>query len=101
MPTCYAIFHLFYTIANDQNGHQPVYFFMDASNSFQPAWIIGVLAIHVVMFFFVWAVSTFCLRRSLNQVFDTSMDQRPLVMDTENPAFGEKGSKVEGADPKA
>lgn len=93
LPTSYAIFHLFFTIANDRYGHQPVYFFMDASSPYQPAWIIGVLVIHVAIFFLVWAISTFCLRRSLNQVFDgVKADKKPLMMDVENPAYRDSAS---------
>jgi hypothetical protein len=90
MPTFYAIFHLFYTIANDRYGHQPVYFFMDASSSAQPAWIFGVLVLHLLVFFAVWAFSTYVLKRKVDNVFDIPDSDKKVLLDTENPGFNEE-----------
>lgn len=89
MPTMYAIFHLFYTIANDAYGHQPVYFFLDASSPVQPAWIFGVLVLHVGVFFGVWAFSTYVMGRKLNQSFDEKDDKKSLITaeSSTNPQF--------------
>jgi hypothetical protein len=88
LPTFYAIFHLIYTLANDANGHQFTYFFMDASTPIQPLWIFGVLVIHVALFFVVWAISTYVLKRKLENVYDEKDDKKALMIaDSENPSF--------------
>ena len=88
LPTSYAIFHLCFTLANDKYGHQPVYFFLDASNPIQPAWIFGVLVIHLVLFFAIWAFSSYVLRRSVVDLNLVKDDKKSLMIaDSENPAF--------------
>lgn len=93
LPTFYAIFHLFYTIANDRFGHQPLYFFMDASTQFQPVWIIGVLIVHVVLFFVVYAFSTHIMGRRLENDFDYEKSDTKTLLTTENPAYTEDPEK--------
>jgi len=97
MPSSYAIFSLFWAVADQP----PVYFFMDATDPFQPAWIIGVLLIHIFVFFLVWAVSRYVVRRKL-PALDEKSDTKSLVThdsmavaaeadqkfaDAENPQF--------------
>ena len=90
MPTSYAIFHLFWTMSRDATlGHIPVYFFMDASTPIQPAWVFGVLLIHIAFFYLVWAFSTFVLKRKLNADFGDGSDTKALMgqVDAQNPGF--------------
>jgi hypothetical protein len=60
---CYAIFSMSWTLARDSDGHRPIYFFLDASNPFQPLWVVGVMLIHLVFFYFIWAFSFYILKR--------------------------------------
>ena len=93
LPTCYAIFEMCFTLANDKYGHQPVYFFLDASNPVQPAWIFGVLLIHLVLFCVIWLFSSYVLKRQLlygpnaNKELKSIDTKSLIVADAENPAF--------------
>jgi hypothetical protein len=92
LPTCYAIFHLFWTI----DGQLPVYFFLDAASNFEPAWVVGVLLIHIAIFFFIWSISQ-CVLGRVPEDLDTepSYPSKSLVpddvsapaADAENPKF--------------
>lgn len=91
----YAVFHTIWTLARDSTvGHAPVYFFLSAANPAQPLWIVGVMLLHALLYFVVWAVSRYGLKR----IDDDSLAARrtgfdPDGVDSGNPKFVEMGAR--------